>query len=138
MNFNAATVARTSVFCAVIMLFGQACIAKIDQQIILFEVKPKSCLIKDPKKTCLKEVVFVWQIPDDIPVCIQTKSKRVLFCQDGESKEEVKIEYKVTSSIQFELIHSVTKEVLAMTQLMVVKESKEKSAPHYRHPWSIF
>ncbi|WP_223668783.1 DUF3019 domain-containing protein [Kangiella shandongensis] len=106
--------------------------------LVEFSVKPKSCLIKDPQHPCTEKISFFWQTPDNTPVCVRTKLKEVLFCQSADSKSRRDFAFKVTSSTQFELIHSLTKEVLAKAQLMVVTEPETNRHSRYRHPWSIF
>lgn len=138
MSFKVNCVSRLIYFIAVCLLLGVASTSKAHQKKIAFEVKPKSCLIKENDSPCLETLTFVWQLVENIPICVRVENKRVLFCDDQSQQQQMSIEFEVTSSTRFELVNSLTDEILARTQLMVVREIQEKTPPHYRHPWSIF
>lgn len=125
-------------FLVVCMLLGVMDAAKAYQKPLSFEVKPKSCLMKNKGEPCLETITFVWQLVEIIPVCIRTEFKRVLLCHEDSLQQQISVEFEVTSSTRFELVNSLTDEILARAELMVVRESQEKASPHYRHPWSIF
>lgn len=138
MSSKVNTHSRLVIFIAACMLLGGVDASKANQKSLSFEVKPKSCLIKSEGEPCLETITFVWQLVENIPICVRTEFNRILFCHDDNLQQQISIEFEVTSSTQFELVNSLTDEILARTQLMVVREIQEKTPAHYRHPWSIF
>ena len=116
-------------------VFANATERKGDSSI---SISPRSCLVKDDKSYCEKDLVISWKFKERIDFCLLVDNGLILFCENDQLKGSKTLSNRLKKTTRFEVVEQGTQRKLSEITVYVIKENAAKLRKRYRHPWSIF
>lgn len=101
-------------------------------------ISPRSCLVKDDKSYCDKDIVVSWQFTESTDFCLLVDNGLILFCENNQLKGTKTLFNRLKKTTKFEVVEQGTQQKLSEITVYVIKENAAKLRKRYRHPWSIF